>query len=180
MSPLIIDQYSPTGSPTRKARSQSFSISAAKHDDIRRLVDIEFHAFEEEKTNQILSYRDHNQPSHFQRAIRSYQAAMGKPDAVRRRGKSNAVRRPVQRPGHQDAVKFRKVVDSVSGLIISWAKTEMKAYTDDELASPADSGHEGEAQMNRDWFALNEKLRRAYMGTKPHCCRSAFTVWRFK
>ncbi|CAK4031592.1 hypothetical protein AC578_8248 [Lecanosticta acicola] len=168
MSPLILDRYSPSASPTRKARSQSFAVSGAKYEDIRRLVDIEFHAFEEEKTNQILSYRDHNQPSHFQRAVRSYQSAMGRNDGSRRRTKPNTSRRPSQRPG-QETVRFRKIIDSDSGLIISWAKTETKTYTEQELATPADIGHEGEAQMNRDWFALNEKLRRVYMGTRPHC-----------
>jgi GNAT superfamily N-acetyltransferase len=62
------------------------------------------------------------------------------------------------------------VTDTASGHIISWAKAEYKAYSEEELASSPDCGHEGEDQMNRDWFALNEKLRRDYMGTQRHCC----------
>lgn len=168
MSPLIIDQYSLNGPlPRRKARSASFSVSKAQYQDVPRLVDIEFLAFEEEKTNHILSYRDYDQPAHFERAIRSYQASMAKADYLLRRLKSQrAPRRP-----RVDITKFRKVVDAESGDIVSWAKTEMKTYTYEELASPADVGHEGEPVMNRDWFALNEQLRRDYMGTQQHLCR---------
>ncbi|EME48889.1 hypothetical protein DOTSEDRAFT_67825 [Dothistroma septosporum NZE10] len=170
MSPLILD-YSPESSPspTRKARPTSFSVSLAKYDDIRRLVDIEFFAFEHEKTNHVLSYRDHNQPAHFQRAVRLYQSAMSKAAALRRQwkaGRSVQQRRAIP---DLDAARFRKVVDADSGLIVSWAKTENHAYTAEELGSPADVGHEGESQMNRDWFALNERLRRQYMDTKRHC-----------
>lgn len=168
MSPLIIDSYSPSVSPRRKARSHSFSVSRAKYDDIRRLVDIEFFAFENEKTNHILSYRDHNNPAHFQRAIRSYQSIMSKADVLRRRIKANGARYAVRRID-PDTTRFRKVTDADSGNIISWAKTEIKTYTPEELESPADCGHETDPQMNRDWFALNEKLRRQYMSTQRHC-----------
>lgn len=171
MSPLILDSYSPSVSPRRKARSHSFSVSRAKYDDIIRLVDIEFFAFEEEKTNHILSYRDHNDPAHFQRAIRSYQSLMSKSDALRRRMKANGARYAVRRTD-PDTIRFRKVTDADSGNIISWAKTETKTYTAEELESPADVGHETDPQMNRDWFALNEKLRRQYMGTQRHCCEA--------
>lgn len=165
MSPLILDQYSPGSSPRRKARSVSFGVARAAQDDIRRLVDIEFLAFEQEKTNHILSYRDYDQPAHFDRAVKSYESAMAKADALVRRLKTQRSWRP-----RVDITRFRKVVDADSGEIVSWAKTELKTYSYDELASPADIGHEQDPQMNRDWFALNEQLRRDYMGTKQHMC----------
>ena len=80
----------------------SFSVAWAKYEDIRRLVEIEFFAFEDEKTNHILSYRDHNQPAHYQRAVRSYQAAMNKAATQRRRVKSNVRRKSLQ-PSDLDA-----------------------------------------------------------------------------
>lgn len=173
MSPLIMDHESPDSSPSppRQARSASFSISLAKYEDIRRLVDIEFFAFEHEKTNHVLSYRDHNQAAHLQRAIRSYQLLMRKAAALHRQWKAGRTIQQRRAVPDLEAARFRKVVDSDTGLIISWAKTENHAYTVEELASPADVGHEGESQMNRDWFALNERLRRQYMGTRRHCCK---------
>ncbi|KXT00698.1 hypothetical protein AC578_8248 [Pseudocercospora eumusae] len=168
MSPLILDSYSPSVPSRRKSRPRSFKVTSAKYEDIRRLVDIEFFAFENEKTNHILSYRDYNQPGHFERAIRSYQSAMSKTENHKRRRKSISARKPGSRPS-TDYVRFRKVTDADSGLIISWAKTEVKTYSEEELESPADIGHEDEAPMNRDWFALNERLRREYMGTTKHC-----------
>lgn len=166
MSPLIIDQVSLNGSPRRKAHSNLFSVAKAQYEDIRRLVDIEFLAFEEEKTNQILSYRDYDQPSHFERAVKSYESSMAKAESLSRWLKTQRSWRP-----RVDVTRFRKVVDADSGEVVSWAKTELKTYTYDELASPADVGHEDEPQMNRDWFALNEQLRRDYMGTKQHMCK---------
>lgn len=170
MSPLILDSYQQSPPSRRKSRARAFSVTAAKYEDIRRLVDIEFFAFENEKTNHILSYRDYNQPGHFERAIRSYQSAMSKADDLRWKKKSISRRRSASRP-NTDYVRFRKVTDAHSGEIISWAKTEVKTYTAEDLASPADIGHEGEDIMNRDWFALNEKLRRDYMGSSTHCCK---------
>lgn len=171
MSPMILDTYvQPESPPSKPASNNSFSVSLARYEDVRRLVDIEFFAFEDEKTNHILSYRDYSQPAHFERAVRSYQTSLSRTDNIRRRRKANAVQ-PVRR-SPLDTICFRKVTDTDSGLIISWAKTEIQAYSEDELATPPDSGHEGEALMNRDWFALNEKLRRDYMGTTRHCCKT--------
>lgn len=171
MSPLILEQYRPTNlQARRKSRPSNFSVSLAKYDDIRTLARIEFLAFEEEKTNHILSYRNPKQKAHFERAVRLYQTAISGSDASRRRRKSASARR-LDRRSNGEVVRFRKVTDSETGEIISWAKAETKAYTEDELASPADSGHESEDQMNRDWFALNEKLKRDYMGTQMHCCK---------
>ncbi|KAK4508406.1 hypothetical protein PRZ48_002144 [Zasmidium cellare] len=163
MSPLIIEQYTPEGSPRSKARSASFGIAKAQYEDIRRLVDIEFLAFEQEKTNHILSYRDYDQPAHFERAVKAYEASMAKAESTLRRLKTQRSWRP-----RVDLTRFRKVVDADSGEVVSWAKTELKTYSYEELASPADIGHEEDPQMNRDWFALNEQLRRDYMGTKQH------------
>jgi GNAT superfamily N-acetyltransferase len=143
-------------------------VHSAEYNDIQRLVDIEFFAFENEKTNHVLSYRDHNQPDHFERTISSYQSLMHKAKSFRRRAKSRQAER---RTPANNVTQFRKVMDEDTGVIVSWAKTEMKTYTPAELASPADCGHENDPQMNRDWFALNERLRRDYMGTRPHCCK---------
>lgn len=168
MSPMILDSSSPECSPPSKRYSRTFMVSSAQYDDIARLVDIEFFAFENEKTNHVLSYRDHNQPEHFARAVRSYQSLMGAEDLYWRPTKP----RRAERAAKSDTLtRFRKVTDEDADVIISWAKTETKAYTLEELASPADCGHESDPTMNRDWFALNEKLRRDYMGTARHCCK---------
>lgn len=169
MSPLILDGARDSLSPVPRKRPHHFTISRAQYEDVSRLVDIEFFAFEDEKTNHVLSYRDHNQPAHFQRAVRLYQAMMSQAEGLRKRAKTASSRR-AERSVFSCQTTFRKVTDTNSGLIVSWAKTEMKAYSEEELASPMDSGHEGEAKMNRDWFALNEKMRRDYMGTARHCC----------
>lgn len=169
MSPLILDNARDSLSPVPRKRSHHFSISQARYEDVPRLVDIEFFAFENEKTNHVLSYRDYNQPAHFERAVRSYQAIMSKAGNLRCRTKATSPRQ-ADRQNSSSQTRFRKVTDTDSNLIVSWAKTEMKTYSENELASPADCGHEGEARMNRDWFALNEKMRRDYMGTARHCC----------
>ncbi|EGP87112.1 unnamed protein product [Zymoseptoria tritici ST99CH_3D7] len=153
MSPLIIDDHSPSVSPTRRARSSSFAVTMAKPRDCPRLVDIEFCAFANERTNHLLSYRDPHQKADSERAVRCYRSLL---------------RRNNRRAG-SSIVSFRKVTDTTTGKIISFAKTEFKAYTEEELASRPDTGHEGESRMNRDWFALNEKWRRAYVGTRRHC-----------
>jgi len=135
-------------------------------------VDIEFHAFENERTNQVLSYRDYKKPAHFERAVAAYTNAIDSqhgrgsiPKATRRRADSRL--EPSQ---PRSRLSLLKVTDTESGEIISFAKTEFKWYTPDELHSPADSGHEDEARMNRDWFALNERLKRDYIGLAEHCC----------
>lgn len=179
MSPLILDNARDSLSPMPHKRSHHFATSQAQYEDIPRLVDIEFFAFEDEKTNHVLSYRDYNQPAHFQRAVRSYEAIMSKTEALRRWAKTTSSRR-ADRRGPSSQTRFRKVTDTDSNLIISWAKTEMKTYSEDELASPADSGHEGEAKMNRDWFALNEQMRRDYMGTSRHCCQCQNPTYIFR
>lgn len=155
---------------------RTYLVSSARYDDIRQLVDIEFFAFENEKTNHVLSYRDYNQPAHLERAVRSYQALMTSSPSeqvYRWRGSkaSSVSAAATTTTANGTVVRFHKVTDEDAGVIISWAKTETKAYTEAELASPADCGHETDPAMNRDWFALNERLRRDYMGTTRHCCK---------
>jgi len=173
--PLIIDNEIKTVGHGRTARTKSFVISPAQIEDVRRLVDIEFHAFENERANQVLSYRDYKKPAHFERAVAAYvkaveaaQVQASIPKTPRQR--SDSILEP-SRP--QSKVNFWKVTDTESGEIISFAKTEFKRYDLEELRSPADTGHEGEARMNRDWFALNEQLRRDYIGFAEHCCKHA-------
>lgn len=96
---------------------------------------------------------------------------MSKAENFRKQAKSTTSSRRANRGASSSQTRFRKVVDVETDVIVSWAKTEIKTYSEDELASPADSGSEGESEMNRDWFALNEKTRREYMGKKRHCCK---------
>lgn len=147
----------------------SFKVSKAQFADIPKLVDIEFRAFRHELTNHILSYRDPNKQDHSDRAVRCYQklfSMVGTP----RRCVDAVLDRHADRRLQPTLVQFRKVMDTAKGQIISWAKTEYKTYSEKELVSPLDCGHEGEEDMNREWFAVNEKLRRDYVGTRRHCC----------
>lgn len=148
MSPLILDHHGQHRSNVTQARS--FAVTPAKVQDIRRFVDIEFSAFEDEQVNQVLSYRDYKKPAHFERTVEIYRQAM------------NVEVTP--------EVRFKKVIDAEWGETVSFAKIEMKAYTSEELDTPLDIGHEEEPRMNRDWFALNERLRREYMGRSEHRC----------
>ncbi|KAK5171922.1 uncharacterized protein LTR77_003559 [Saxophila tyrrhenica] len=165
MSPMMLDHTSSDDSTNKR---KTFRVTPAKPNDVRRLVDIEFHAFENERVNQVLSYRDYKKPAHFERSVKIYQQALNSaqsPQANKRRLSGSMV----HAESNSDTVSFRKVVDSKTQELISFTKYEMKQYTEDELASPADIGHEGEPKMNRDWFALNERLRREYIGTQKHC-----------
>jgi len=168
MSPLILD--SPTG--TRNAKGlNNYTVTTAKPQDVRRLVDIEFHAFENERVNQVLSYRDYKKPAHFERSVKLYEQALSgatytRPaQGVKRR--RSGTKTTISLPS--STVEFRKVLDITTNEIVSFTKYEMKRYGKEELASSADAGHEGEPKMNRDWFALNERLRREYIGTALHC-----------
>lgn len=158
MSPLMLDFNSTAR--MRKARTRPFATTPAKVQDIRRLVDIEFSAFEDEQVNQVLSFRDYKKPAHFERSVEIYRKAMNADISVSERLAQSAAPR----------VSFKKVVDTETGEVVSFAKVEMKTYTPDELSTPLDIGHEDEPRMNRDWFALNERLRREYIGPEQHCC----------
>jgi len=138
----------------KKSRARSFISVPAKLEDVRRLVNIEFHAFEDEQVNQALSFRDYKKPSHFERTVHIYREAMS----------AEAT------PDDSSQVLFKKAIDVNSNQIISFAKIEIRAYTVEELCTPSDFGHEEEPRMNRDWFALNERSRREYMGVERHYC----------
>ena len=159
MSPLILD-FDGTSQKNR-ARNRRFIVTGAKSRDVRRLVDIEFHAFENERVNQVLSYRDYKKPVHFERSVKIYQAELLKQnDAADSKQYSRT-----------PSSGFKKIMDTETNEIISFTKYEMKQYSRDELKSPFDRGHEGESMMNRDWFGLNERLKREYIGLSEHCCK---------
>jgi GNAT superfamily N-acetyltransferase len=161
-------------SPPTMKRLSRFFVSPATTDDVRRLVDIEFHAFENERVNHALSYRDHNNPNHLERTVQLYTTAMQQAKKQQSEAQPETTQRSdsvMETLPSSLTVKFLKVTDIETGEIVSFAKTETKTYGLKELASPADSGHEGEAQMNRDWFAVNERLRREYVGLAKHCCK---------
>lgn len=170
MSPMMLDDTC-NGHATNKRRH--FTVTPAKPNDVRRFVDIEFHAFENERVNQVLSYRDYKKPKHFERSVKLYE------DALRTANSAPAVQANKRRlsgsfitttPSANNTVNFLKVVDTKTQELISFTKYEMHTYSKEELSSPADIGHEGESKMNRDWFALNERLRREYIGLQQHCC----------
>ena len=171
MSPLILD-YNGV-SQKSMARNRRYMVTSAKLRDVRRLVDIEFHAFENERVNQVLSYRDYKKPTHFERSVKIYQEALLKENsAVKLKhkedfwaiGSKSDWRFPTLETG------FKKIVNIETNEIISFTKYEMKTYSREELGSPFDGGHEGEPKMNRDWYGLNERLKRQYIGRAEHCC----------
>jgi len=166
MSPLMLDD---TGvhSVAMKNRKR-FTVVPAKPQDVRRLVDIEFHAFENEQVNQVLSYRDHKKPVHFERRVEAYQRCLNDERDTNRAGEGRDYH-PVKYPQMESNIIFRKIVQIETGEVVSFTQFEMKRYTREELRTPADIGHENEPRMNRDWFALNERLRREYMGMSEHC-----------
>lgn len=159
MSPLMLDYHG--ANQINMAQTRSFVTTPAKVQDIRRFVDIEFSAFENEQVNQVLSFRDYKKPAHFERTVDLYRQAM------------NADVAPTSTSATPQ-IRFKKVVDTECGEVVSFAKIETKAYTREELQTPLDGGHEEEPRMNRDWFALNERLRREYVGLNEHCCKLLF------
>ncbi|KAK5123373.1 hypothetical protein LTR85_002805 [Meristemomyces frigidus] len=170
--PMILDDISSAGSPASSRSTCHLVISPALAHDARRLVDIEFHAFENERANQQLSYRDYTKPEHFERTVKIYMSALSTSNhddslpklAVRQRADSIH-----DQATSSTATSFLKVTDTETGETLSFAKTDIKQYSREELLEPADIGHEHEPQMNRDWFALNERLRREYIGLAKHC-----------
>ncbi|KAK4949069.1 hypothetical protein LTR10_012442 [Elasticomyces elasticus] len=156
----LLDPESPSGSSTSSKRSAYYVIERAESEDARRLVDIEFQAFEDERANQQLSFRDYAKPEHFERSVDLYTKAMHTRSC-------NDV--PLKKPHAYSKVSFLKITDTDAGDIVSFAKAEFKQYTLQELQSPSDIGHEHEPQMNREWFALNEEMRREYVGLAKHC-----------
>lgn len=180
MSPLILDYAGNKRQRGMNGKLRPFALSPAKINDVRRLVDIEFHAFENEQVNQVLSYRDYKKPAHFERSVALYQAALNKDDfsghgmhgeTIYHSDNDSASFSSSSSSHSLSRVEFKRITDIESGDVVSFAKLEFKAYTIDEMHTPLDIGHEGEPQMNRDWFGLNERLRREYIGLAPHCCK---------
>lgn len=169
---MFYDSSSASSPASGKSKSH-LAISPATPRDVRRLVDIEFYAFEDERANQQLSYRDHTKPEHFERTVCMYVAALNGAEQYVTHPKGSRTRSDsaVEPAAVQSTVSFRKVTDIDTEQVVSFAKAEIKAYSEGELLSPADAGHECEPPMNRDWFGLNERLRREYMGLQKHCCR---------
>lgn len=158
-----------------------FVAAAAFPDDVPRLVEVEFAAFREEYVNHVLSYRDASNPNHTARTIDFYNHCMQHMRTcalpVRGSNKGHAITDSkldltleVQDDTTIEGYRFRKVLDPKTREIIAFAKSEITTLTPEDHASPLDVGHEDEPQMNRDWFALNEKLHRAYCGLRQHLC----------
>lgn len=172
---------------TASAVPRPMATSTVDPADLSRLVNIEFAAFREEKTNHHLSYRDGSNRAHVRRTIRAYRDYMtdlrpASGDAVsagRRRTDSRIESSPERETSL--GFRFRKVTLPESGEIIAFCKSEMTRATPKAVRSPLDAGHEGEPHMNRDWFALNERLHREYCGLRKHCCWSPhiFSLDRF-
>lgn len=172
--PMMLDHPRSAAFPANKSDRPQLVISPASTGDVRTLVDIEFHAFENERANQQLSYRDYTKPEHFERAVDAYTMILGVPDHIQYGEKNSKPGQALSLKSETtaDQVSLRKVTSTETGQILSFAKAEIKAYTPSELSSAADTGHEDDPPMNRDWFALNESMRRQYMGLQKHCCKS--------
>ncbi|KAK3075914.1 hypothetical protein LTR53_000343 [Teratosphaeriaceae sp. CCFEE 6253] len=161
---------SSSSSTDSSKRAAFYTLARAEPADARRLVDIEFRAFAHEPANQLLSFRDYTEPAHVDRAVALYAAALGSSSSSSPLHPASVRSPAAKRAQASTRVSFLKVTDAdARGAIVSFAKAEFKQYSLAELRSPADSGHEHEPRMNRDWFALNEGLRRAYVGLSKHC-----------
>lgn len=171
----------PTPTPTKPRKP--FVAEAAFPKDIPRLVEIEFAAFQDEIVNHQLSYRDGSNPEHIARTQSFYQHCMqhmrknalpteqvpGK--ALGRFDSKVDLTVPEHTDTDKEGYRFREVLDPQTKEIIAFCKTEITTLTPEDHASPLDIGHENEPQMNRDWFALNEKLHRLYCGDRQHLCK---------
>lgn len=163
--------------------NKPFVAAAAFPDDIPRLVEVEFAAFREEYVNHVLSYRDPRNPDHTARTIDFYShcmqhirtCALPGQEPVKSRIMTDSkldLSLETEDSSTVEGYRFRKVIDPKTHEIIAFAKSEITTLTPEDHASPLDIGHETEPQMNRDWFALNEKLHRAYCGLRQHLCES--------
>lgn len=172
--PMVLDQPRSAALPANKKGLRRLVITPANTGDVRTLVDIEFHAFENERANQQLSYRDYTKPEHFERAVQAYMMTLAAADHVQYLDKNSKAHQALTKVPETttDQVSLRKVTNTETEQILSFAKAEIKAYTSSELDYAADVGHENDPQMNRDWFALNESMRRQYMCLRKHCCKS--------
>jgi hypothetical protein len=169
----IAESLAKTGKP--------FVAAAAFPDDIPRLVEVEFAAFQDEIVNHVLSYRDPSNPEHTARTIDFYKHCMqhirtsSLPEHLftrtHMRSDSKLDLTLTDRGDKTiEGYRFRKVIDPKTNEIIAFCKTEITTLTPEDHAGPLDVGHETEPQMNRDWFALNERLHRQYCGLRQHLC----------
>jgi hypothetical protein len=177
-----------TASSLTKKKNKPFVAAAAFPDDIASLVEVEFAAFQHETVNHVLSYRDASNPEHTARTVDFYKYCMqhirttplpdpshhGSAKSLRSDSKvdlATITQDETETPA-SEGYRFRKVIDPSTREIIAFCKSEITTLTPADHASPLDAGHESEAQMNRDWFALNEKLHRKYCGMRQHLCTS--------
>lgn len=178
-----------TMQPTSRS-NKPYVTWAAFPNDIPRLVEIEFAAFRDEIVNHQLSYRDGSNPEHTSRTIDFYTHCMqhmrhnALPGQVISHDDNNKTDTRSDSkldlslpaglskidPSSTQGYRFRKVLDPQTNEIIAFAKSEITTLTPEDHASPLDVGHESEPEMNRAWFALNEKLHRAYCGRRQHLC----------
>ena len=174
-----IEPLAKTGKP--------FVAAAAFPDDIPRLVEVEFAAFQDEIVNHVLSYRDPSNPEHTARTIDFYKHCMQHirtstlPEHLFSRTHMRSDSKlDLTLNEHDDKTiegyRFRKVIDPKTNEIIAFCKTEITTLTPEDHASPLDVGHETEPQMNRDWFALNERLHRQYCGLRQHLCELSLAI----
>lgn len=149
-------------------------------DDIPRFVEIEFAAFQHEYINHHLSYRDPSNPQHTARTIDFYKHCMQniRSGTLPSPAKPHDSKVDLTLPADPESAttttegyRFRKVVDPITHEIIAFVKSEITTLTPEVHASPLDIGHESEPEMNRDWFALNEKVHRDYCGSRQHVCK---------
>jgi hypothetical protein len=162
------------------ARPKPFMATAGFPDDIPRFVEIEFAAFQHEYINHHLSYRDPSNPEHTARTISFYKQCMQNirsstsPSPSSKRHDSKVDLTLTDEPEHATTTEgylFRKVIDPITHEIIAFVKSEITTLTPELHASPLDIGHESEPEMNRAWFALNEKVHRDYCGDRQHVCK---------
>jgi hypothetical protein len=160
-------------------KPKPFMATAGFPDDIPRFVEIEFAAFQQEYVNHQLSYRDPSNPEHTARTIEFYKHCMQNirtstlPSPTKRHDSKVDLTLTVDEPEHattSEGYRFRKVVDPKTQEIIAFVKSEITTLTPELHASPLDVGHESEPEMNRAWFALNEKVHRDYCGSRQHVC----------
>lgn len=194
-------QHNQTVQSTPSKQTKPYVTWAAFPNDIPRLVEIEFAAFQDEIVNHQLSYRDSTNPEHTSRTIDFYKHCMQHMRHNALPGFFDAVQQEDHPPTRTDSkldltlpshspvstnkeidpnttqgYRFRKVLDPQTNEIIAFAKSEITALTPEDHASPLDVGHENEPEMNRAWFALNERLHRAYCGQRQHLCKLSKTM----
>jgi len=156
-----------------------FMATAGFPDDIPRFVEIEFAAFRKEYINHHLSYRDPSNPLHTARTIDFYKHCMQNiristlpsPAKPHDSKVDLTLSAEPEQATTTEGYRFRKVVDPDTHEIIAFVKSEITTLTPEMHASPLDIGHESEPEMNRDWFALNEKVHRDYCGSRQHVCK---------